>query len=118
MPPIASVHHHEPMRAHHEHLGSPRPSRNRASLLDWLATIDEHGWNSNAGEALLTYVRLTVVRPQIAARGLVGPIADHAEATAWEMTWRVLNGDTIRDAVSPWGIGARIPSKGRLVQVL
>ena len=84
--------------------GCSRGARDRHDLLDRLAAVDENGWDSHPGEALLTYVRLTVIRPQIIARGLVGPVADHAEATAWERTWRVLNGDAIRVAASPWGI--------------
>ena len=105
MTPTATAH-QRPRSAgvHHDDPDSPRAARNRHGLLDWLAEVDEHGWDSRAGEALLTYVRLTVVRPQIIARGLVGPVADHAEATAWEMTWRVLNGNAIREAESPWGI--------------
>ncbi len=78
--------------------------RTRHGLLNQLTAIDVDGWDSSAGTTLLTYVRDTVVHPQVLALGLVGPAAEHAEATAWAMTWRVLSSDGIRDASSPWGI--------------
>jgi hypothetical protein len=78
--------------------------RTRTSLLAHLDLIDLHGWDSPAGCALLSYVRDTVVRPQVSYRGLTGPVAAQAEATAWTMTWRTLTSHRIRDAESPWGI--------------
>jgi hypothetical protein len=93
-------------------LGDARPAavptavldRTRASLLAHLDLIDVHGWDSPAGCALLSYVRDKVVRPQVSYRGLTGPVAAQAEATAWTMTWRTLTSPRIRDAESPWGI--------------
>jgi hypothetical protein len=86
------------------HRALPELDRTRDSLLAHLAHIDVHGWDSEPGRMLLTFVRDTVVSPQVAYRGLTGPVAAQAEATAWTMTWRTLLSPGIRDAESPWGI--------------
>jgi hypothetical protein len=86
------------------HSALPELDRTRDSLLAHLAHIDVHGWDGQPGRMLLTFVRDTVVSPQVAYRGLTGPVAAQAEATAWTMTWRTLLSPGIRDADSPWGI--------------
>lgn len=79
-------------------------SRDREGLLSVLADVDREGWDSRIAERLLTYVRATVVRPNVAATGLVGPAAEQAEATAWEASWEVLASPSLRSARSPWGV--------------
>ncbi|MBI1376788.1 MAG: hypothetical protein GC157_04795 [Frankiales bacterium] len=82
-----------------------RPAtRDRASLLAQLDTIDAAGWDSSPGETLLRHVRATIVLPHIEAQGLRGPTASQAEATAWQAVWEVLNSQLIRTVPSPWGV--------------
>ena len=99
MTPITTLDHARPA-------GEPTAllDRTRMSLLAYLDLVDVHGWDSSAGCALLAYVRDAVVRPQVTYRGLTGPVAAQAEATAWTMTWRTLTSPRIRQAESPWGI--------------
>lgn len=79
-------------------------TRDREGLLGVLDDIDRDGWDSREAERLLTYVRATVVRPNVAATGLIGPAAEQAEATAWEACWEVLASRSLRAARSPWGV--------------
>lgn len=79
-------------------------TRDREGLLAVLDVIDRAGWDSWDAERLLTYVRATVVRPNVAATGLSGPAAEQAEATAWEASWEVLASLSLRSARSPWGV--------------
>jgi hypothetical protein len=83
---------------------SPSIARDREGLLAALDDIDRAGWESREAERLLTYVRATVVRPNVAATGLSGPTAEQAEATAWEACWEVLASPSLRSARSPWGV--------------
>ena len=83
---------------------SPSITRDREGLLAVLDDIDRAGWDSREAERLLTYVRATVVRPNVAATGLTGPAAEQAEATAWEACWEVLASPSLRSARSPWGV--------------
>lgn len=76
----------------------------REGLLQELVAIDTAGWDSPAGESLLSYVRDHIVRPQVAAAGLRGPAADQAEATGWAVAWETLNRTSIHTARSPWGV--------------
>jgi hypothetical protein len=79
-------------------------SRDREGLLAVLTDVDREGWDSRTAERLLTYVRATVVRPNVAATGLAGPAAEQAEATAWEASWEVLASPSLRSTKSPWGV--------------
>lgn len=79
-------------------------TRDREGLLGVLDDIDRDGWDSREAERLLTYVRATVVRPNVAATGLTGPAAEQAEATAWGACWEVLASPSLRSARSPWGV--------------
>jgi hypothetical protein len=60
--------------------------RDRDGLLAVLGVIDRDGWNSQAAERLLAFIRAVVVRPNVASTRLRGPAAEQAEATAWEAT--------------------------------
>ncbi|MCU0277302.1 MAG: hypothetical protein MUF33_00960 [Candidatus Nanopelagicales bacterium] len=82
----------------------PSITRDREGLLAVLDVIDRAGWDSREAERLLTYVRATVVRPNVAATGLTGPAAEQAEATAWGACWEVLASPSLRSARSPWGV--------------
>ena len=92
--------------------------RDREGLLAILGDIDRAGWNCPVADELLTYVRATVVRPNVAATGLTGAAAEQAEATAWEATWEALARPSLRSARSPWGVlwaTARRAAFGELV---
>lgn len=78
--------------------------RDRHGLLARLELVDALGWDSEPGCELLTYVRHTVVRPQLAKYRLGGTLAAQAEASAWAVTWRTLCSPRLRQAASPWGI--------------
>lgn len=69
-----------------------------------LTVIDELGWDSAPGTAVLTYARLRVVRPQVRRAGLCGPAASQAEATGWAVAWELLSSRGLRAARSPWGV--------------
>ena len=73
-------------------------------LLAQLQAIDVQGWDSPDGNALLERVRSHVVRPQVFALGLRGPVAAQAEASGWELAWELLNKGQLREAESPWGV--------------
>lgn len=91
-----------------EPVGQPsRPvlrSPARMNLLAQLAAVDDSGWDSDAGITLLTYVRKSVVRPNVSKMGLSGPAGDQAECSAWAAVWEVLSRPAIRSAASPWGV--------------
>ena len=81
---------------------SPRTLDSREGLLAELAVIDTEGWEGRTAQRLLSYVRSHIVRPQVAAAGLRGPVADQAEATGWAVVWEVLARPSIRTAATPW----------------
>jgi hypothetical protein len=76
----------------------------RDGLLQELVAIERRGWESPAGQRLLSYVRSHIVRPQVRAAGLRGPAAEQAEATAWAVAWETLSRPSIHTAGSPWGL--------------
>ena len=73
-------------------------------LLAQLKVIDLRGWDSPEGNDLLAYVRAHIVRPQVFAFGLRGPVAAQAEASGWELAWELLNKPRLRETASPWGV--------------
>jgi hypothetical protein len=76
----------------------------RDGLLQELVAIEKSGWESPAGHRLLGYVRSHIVRPQVRAAGLHGPVAEQAEATGWAVAWETLSRPSIHTAGSPWGL--------------
>jgi hypothetical protein len=76
----------------------------RDGLLQELVAIERSGWESPAGQWLLSYVRSHIVRPQVRAACLRGPAAEQAEATAWAVAWETLSRPSIHTAGSPWGL--------------
>ena len=83
---------------------SPRTLDSREGLLAELAVIDTEGWEGRTAQRLLSHVRSHIVRPQVAAAGLRGPVADQAEATGWAVAWEALARPSIRAAATPWGL--------------
>ena len=81
-----------------------RRSLARMDLLAQLAAVDDTGWDGDAGITLLTYVRKSVVRPNVSLMGLSGPAGEQAEGSAWAAVWEVLSRPAIRSAASPWGV--------------
>jgi hypothetical protein len=82
----------------------PAVRRDRVGLLAALDSVDQDGWDSQAGRTLLLYVRDDVVRPVVVAVGLRGAVADQAEATGWSAAWEVLTSPGLRTVDSPWGV--------------
>jgi hypothetical protein len=81
-----------------------QPTEASVQLLAKLKVIDVRGWDSPEGNELLSHVRAHIVRPQVFAFGLRGPVAAQAEASGWELAWELLNKARLRDAASPWGV--------------
>ncbi len=76
----------------------------RSNLCRVLAQIDESGWDSPIGEAVLQYARDHVVRPLLARAELTGGRAADAQGAAWVVAWRTLSRPDLRHQASPWGV--------------
>lgn len=76
----------------------------REGLLSRLRLVDAEGWDSPAGEDLLRYVREKVVRPQVARSGLGPGRFEQAESSAWQLCWRKLSDERLRESRNPWGV--------------
>ncbi|OIQ85139.1 hypothetical protein GALL_330330 [mine drainage metagenome] len=78
--------------------------RDHQRLRDALADVDHEGWSGKTATALLSFVRVDLVRPLVVDLGLRGAAASQAEATGWGVAWEVLREPGLRSAVSPWGV--------------
>lgn len=79
-------------------------SLDRESVRDRLDRIDDVGWDSIEGTALLSDVRHSIVRPAVRRARLSGPSAAQAESTAWAAAWVCLAGPAARAAENPAGV--------------
>lgn len=78
--------------------------RDHQRLREALADVDQEGWSGNTATALLSFVRVDLVRPLVIDLGLRGAAASQAEATGWGVAWEALREPGLRSAVSPWGV--------------
>lgn len=93
-------------------------TRDRQGLLDALALVDAHGWDSEPATALLTQIRYELIRPLTIDIGLRGTAAAQAEASAWETVWLKLCDPHLRSAASPWGVIWQTARRAVLAEVL
>jgi hypothetical protein len=92
--------------------------RDRGSLLEALAMIDDEGWEGERGTALLTFVREQIARPLAIDVGLRGQAASQAEASAWQAAWIAMTKPSLRRAASPWGVIWRAAKRAVLGEVV
>jgi hypothetical protein len=78
--------------------------RDHQRLREALAVIDREGWSGGTATALLSFVRVDLVRPLVIESGLRGAAASQAEATGWGVAWETLREPSLRSSVSPWGV--------------
>ncbi|MGH3261434.1 MAG: hypothetical protein ACRDNS_05500, partial [Trebonia sp.] len=68
-----------------------------------MAVVDIAGWDGEAGQEILRYLRCEVVASAVEARRWHGPAREDAIAAGWEAGWLASTTRAVRSAVSPWG---------------